>query len=877
MAAVTLVGWLLAGRLVRLPVRSWVERLALCALLGIVAVSWIGTILACLGIFRWWLLLGALFLWIVWTQWRAYRRHLPPEHLGTAPPRMPAWVGVTLIGLLALASWLYSKPAETLLLTTDASVYTIGGILLTRDGTLSFAPEAIYDFQHAAPGGYWEPTITLPKPAYLDFIEQFSYMETSGPVLSHHYGPFFLWSILSPDLEIGFLSLPKVWSAICVWLLGPSGAVWHVGLFGVLGLALLYALGSRLSGSVAGLVGVLFLGASLLQLWFARFPVSEVHTQVLLLGGLYLCRLLDEHRGMDAFARPLALWSASGLALLTLARFEALLLVIPVASLLLLGWQSDRARSRDVDRVWLIALLVTSLLGTLLSVATSPLYFVTRALTVLSLEAFRVALAFLVALFLGAGVLAIRGRLRGTVAWFARASQSLISAGWLVWGALALWLLVSRPWAYSLPGWLVQYWTRPGLVLSILGAFWIAWSSRGSAARAELSAFYGVPLVFLFLYSASPMVAPVHPWAMRRLVPIVMPALALGASHAIVRGAAWIRAHLDQSRARGVARCVYPLAALLVLVQAFTIGQRAWPLLRHHEYAGMWSQLEAFAGRFPPGAVLLFDDGEIGWKLAPTMEMVFDLPSFVLQDREAIRSDSPVTDRLIQSAFAGERQVFFIVTDDGSNWRPPQWHLEGQFLEQVEVPVLRHPTGRPPNATDLAQLVFTLDVYQVLPVVEAQSHTAVQSVSVRMGPGSYPHLTSGFYAVETTPEGDSFRWTQDEALIVLPWPGEDTAEPADFCLKVDLSGWRPEGERVAHLVLEAEGIPLLEQDLDPQARWAKLEVSGRDIENVNLDDLELSLQSNTWNAAAFSNGADERDLGIVLYGLELIPGQACPQ
>jgi hypothetical protein len=869
-------GWLVAKPLARLATSSRLERVMLYCLLGIVTLSWVGVILACLGIFRWWLLLIVLAGLIAWSQWTL--RHIP-RAIGSGedlacPPRLAT---LALIILLAAAGWLYAKPAEVYLLTSDAAVYNMGGIVLARDGTLFHEPVGVYDYS-----AFLDPMLIgsdNPTSFYIDYITQFSYLNSSSPILSRLRDPFYRWSIYSNRLEIGFLSLPKVWGAFFVWLFGPSYVIWPVSFFGVAGLMLLYLLAWRSVGWASGLGAALLLGVSLPQLWFARFPVSEAHAQVLLLGGLYLALLARQHREHRGLGRRLAVWSALCLAALTAVRFEATALLGALVPFLIIAWPAHARWARGGALItWGVALQVGATLGTLLSAANTPTYYFTRVMAVLNVFPTQAALGALLILTVLAAGLAAKGRLRTVITWGMARSSALLAAAWLLWGVMALWLLMTRPWGQTLPGWLAQYWTRPGLALSLLGALSLTWRSDETERQAERFAFLGVSVVFLLLFSSNALVNPIHPWAMRRLVPAIMPALALCAAAAIVRGVSWVatQAHpwLDRAGLPVIGRIAEVICSIVLLLGlAFGIGQRTAPLVAHYEMQGMWSQLSSLAARFPVGSVLLLDDSSAGWWLSAPLETLFGLPSFVLQDTEALCNDSPVVDRLIRSALAQGRSVFFVVTGEGATWRSDQWQLVSQFGQRFDVPALQYSRGRPPNANDLIHLTYSVDAYRVLPPEKLQA--SMDRLQIPMGVGSYPYLTTGFYTVESTPEGEVFRWTQDEALIVLPWPAEDTADPANFCLKIELSGWRPEGEPTAHLVLKAEGIPLLEEDLDSQAWRTVLQISGRDIENLNRAELELSLQSNIWNAATFSGGGDQRDLGIVLYGLEIQPGQAC--
>ena len=880
------VGRALAGPLARLPLYSFVERLLIYWLLGIIAISWIGTILAGLGLFRWWLLLAVLLALAGWALWRQRHSASPMESSDVPLRSTPLLASLLLVVLLIGAGWLYARPAESFLLTDDSAVYMIGGIVLARDGSLFYEPEEIYEFH---PNGdpspaYWEPSASrlddfwIP---YQDFYRQFFLWETVG-IPSRHYGPFFRWTLPRSTLEIGFLPLPKVWAAMSVWLFGQPYAPWAVPFFGLTGLAALYGLARRLVGWQAGLASMLLLGVSLPQVWFARFPVSEMHTQALFLGGLYLAVLARQNRKTPRLARRFALWSGLALAALTILRLEALLILAPLTVLLVLGWGRKSLRRGGFARTWLVALLLAGGFGTLLSVSVARYYLFTRSLIPASPATVRFLLAMILALLLG-GVLLWNLRQQHETGVQLLASRvvgwlpALVAGGWVLWAGVALWHLFGRPWGSSLAGWLVQYWTRPGLALSTVGALWLLCRNLKGSDWPEMSVLLGLAALFLLLYSVNALVTPAHPWAMRRLVPIVMPALALCAAALLTEGLA--RMHLDSLPLplQRIQKWAAPPVAILALVlQTFALGQRSYPLLHHREREGLWDQIVALESRFAPGALLLFDDGPIGKRLTQSMELIFGHPSFVLQGTEVIHSDSPVVDRLIGSAMARQCPVYFVLTDGDVSWRPEQWQLLGEGAQRFDMPVLRYAWGRPPVVADIARHVFWADIYRVLPAEQgATKAMPSEGLAVPVGAGSYPYLRSGFHGREEAEDGSVFRWTKGEALITVPWPQPDPAAPADFCLRLDISTWRPAEEGSLSLIMEAEGIELFDQTLDKAGGRQTLEILARSIENRNSPDLEIKLISDTWNAAEFTDQRDQRELGLVFFGMRLSPLDQC--
>jgi hypothetical protein len=466
---------------------------------------------------------------------------------------------------------------------------------------------------------------------------------------------------------------------------------------------------------------------------------------------------------------------------------------------------------------------------------------------------------------------------RVALGWVARQVAWGIAAGWALWAAVALVQLLMRPWGESLPGWLAQYWTRPGLAMSILGALWLCWEMRRHGKGAEGLALLGLAVLFLLGFSVRNYTAPMHPWAMRRLVPVVLPALALGAASFLVLSlrlaqsllARW----LPRSRlAQGVATL---LIVALALLQAFTIAQRSLPILIHRERQGLWTQLEQLSAQLPAGAVVLFDDGPLARGLTQVLELVFDHPALVIQNIPSSDGTLGAVDRVVETALAEQRAVYLLRTGGEISWYPRRWQLRSLGARTLSTPLLRQVWGRPPYAEDIATQFIPLDIYEVLPPVAATTASPTAPWRATPGPGSFPALASGFYPWEMGDQGRPFAWTKGEATLLAPWPAATPTTAAEACLRLSLAGGRPEGEAAAQLVVEAEGQILYTAELPKSFGVQTLTLPLRALANRGRDTLEIRLRCNAWDAAPGSSGNDQRKLGILLYSVEVLP-TGCP-
>ncbi|MGI5915790.1 MAG: hypothetical protein ACOX9A_04995 [Anaerolineae bacterium] len=850
LSACLVTGWWVVGRTAKALTGNMIERCLLYCLLGMVIISSVGVILAALGLFRWWLLVPLVIGWIIVASDR-YRSPRPTDSPGRNMPPI-VQVGIGLVFLAAI--WLYARPAERFLLLDDASVYTIGGIALARDGSLFYEPDELLlpDAQGEAieTERFWQH--------YSDFIHQFYSFERTIIIPSRHFGPFYHWAMLRHEVEIGFLSLPKVWPAIATWIGGARRAISSTPLWGVIGLTLIATIGCRTSGWRTGVYSLLFMGISLPQIWFSRLPVSEVYAQVLILIGIYLLMLARQRLDDPVISRRLVHGSSIAVALLTVTRFEGALLLALLAVLLSIVAPDQREWRKKALIPWLWEVVILGIIGGSISMATAPYYLFTRIMQTVSPQMARAMLTIVLA----AGMIVLtplRRHIRRVSDLARRPAPWVPVIGWVVWGFVAIWQMFARPLEQTFPGWLVQYLTPPVLILGIVGGVWISWPERHDR-RPEIRALSGLCAVLLILYSINPMVTAVHPWAIRRIVPIILPVLMLGVGHVTDRLPALL---IHRNTGAGVHLWISQSVGILITCGVLlALGRQSLPLVPHRDYDGLWGQLAALADDLPPDSILLFDEQGLGRHLTPPMEIVFGRPSLILTDTGAIQSASTVTDNVINRAIEAGRPVYLIVTGGNLEWRSARWDLVARGGRRLGTPVLHQASGRPPRATDIMPQAFLADVYQIVPA--RTDPESIYPIHISAGAGSHPYLREGFYGIEWRDADTSFRWTDGNARITVPWSAR--GNPITMNIRLDISGWRPQGEQQAELAIEVGEEVIFSQPLDPTGDQ---EIVVSHVIDRDVPEIDIRLISDTWRPDRFSGGTDQRDLGIVFMGMDI--------
>jgi hypothetical protein len=677
--------------------------------------------------------------------------------------------------------------------------------------------------------------------------------------------PDFSWSrFMGLDLERPstgrvypqFFHLFPAFGAYLFQALGVKGALATPPVFGVLGTLAVFFVLRRLFGPAPALLAGILLGVNVVQVWFARYPVSETMSQCLLFTGLLFILLWEEFR-----SRAFGALGGAALGLSLLVRIDSALVVLPLLLYVLL-------RRLRGDLTWRSALpLLAGFSALALHAALHAAFWarkyvvdiVTRRYWHQPPAVWLGAAALVVAAVLAAHRFGPAGgrfleahgpRVRRTLmaavvilAVYAYAVRPLLSAwagadgndparrladpGPLV--ALGFSHLAAHD-AQSLVrlGWFV---TPLGLVLGVLGLLAVLRDWRPRYLFPELLA---LSVSAIYLYKVR--VWNDYPFALRRFVPVTLPLL-LGFAAVL----------LTRLAARGGGRRV--LAGGLALVLAALYARDTARIARYVDWRGAVRFVDDVARRFGPEDVVVFEQ--------PRSIHLLSLPLWAVHGVNALELArfNPDPDRLrdLVAAWRGRwRNVYFVHTY--------RTDLCGLFLERVETKEFAtfewYAYDRKPADPEFRSLHFT--VSRVVPPEELRVPSLDE---VDIG-GSDDVQVSGFFDKEGGGER-TFRWTGSCASVYLPGarPGaalsivaSSERRPLTSPARVSLSG-RALGEFVARPEW-SEHVFVLPSPLPPGPPVLRLDVS-------------------PWRPANVLPGStDTRDLGIMVDRIRVIPRDA---
>jgi hypothetical protein len=824
-AGLLLVAWLPGALVFRLPIADRPRRAALTAeerLFWAVVLSTAGSsivvlVLAALGRYSFGRLLAAdaAICAAILLGWRRRLRFGDEA-------RRAGWSALIPLALVVLGAVLFFPVAEHVIGGKDPGVYVSEGIQLAQRGSLVVRDQVVASVPLASRDLFF-PSHQNPAYYSLRFMGFFILDPRTGTTVGQ------------------FPHLFPAWLAIGYGLGGLAGALDVTAVCAMLGLLALYFAGARLVGRTAASIGAALLGISIVEVWFARDPNSDMLMQALLFEALVA--FSRAHVDGDRFFAPV---SGTLLGLLFFLRFDSVLALAGVgmaAVLLLLEGRRPRL-SFVVPLVLLVALGWLYLTRIMSGYAMRPLVFLEN------LQPLHLALIGAGLLGLGAVALAARrpGVARALQTWIPRALVGLVLAaagyayflrqpgGRLAWhDAMAL-----RVFTWYLPA--------PALAAALAGFALVAWRRFWRDPALLVTA-----TVFAFFVFYKIQIVPDHFWMARRFVPIILPfaLLMVGAlvAEAFRRGPEG-RAVVERSIARAV------IAGVFLLLVAVALARQTGQIRAHVEYRGIVEALEQLAGRFGDADLVLVES-----RNSSDMH-VLALPLADIYGRNVLVFNSPRPDKrsfreFLEWTRQRYRNVYF-VGGGGTDLLSRSIAVEPIAGERFQVPEYESRRNAYPRGVRFKE--FDFGIYRFI-------RPGAQSGPVRIDVGREDDLSVvRFHAKERT--GDiSFRWTRDVSYVSLPG-----IQPGARTLTMWLNdGGRPPSVPPARVAVYFNGQLLGEAAVTADFHAYEFPIPGRLAADAARQDEPalVKIVTSTWNPQKALGTMDQRDLGVMVNRVEV--------
>jgi hypothetical protein len=728
--------------------------------------------------------------------------------------RRPGLTIVLPLLLILLGAWRFSPPSEYIIGGKDPGVYMNAGIQIGQRGTLWFHDPVIADL----PAFAWD----LFQPYYGRDV-----------YYSTRFMGFF---IMDPERGTVVSQFPHLYPAsiaVGYGVDGLTGARRVTGAWAILGVLAVYFASARIVGRGAAALGAGLLTLHVIQVWFARYPNTEVVLQALLFAAL-LAHARAHADGVRFFAPLTGLLAG----LLLFLRIDAVFAVAAIVAGAAIGGVTG-IRSRV--SMW-IGLGVTStiaavyLLGPMRGYMERPIVYLDN-LPRAGYLALAAGAALLAVLLVGAPRMP---RLS------ARLGRWLPTSLAVVLAAAALYALFFRHPAgrlaahdaYALRTFAEFYVLIPAVLAALAG--YAIYARRSFWKAPEF--FLAVPIFgFFFFYKIH--IVPEHFWMARRFLPVILPmTLVLAAALAFGEG-------------RGLRRRAiqWTVGLLFVGLLAAQYQRAARPILGHVEYAGMIPHLETLAGRIADDELVIAESRDSGSDihvLATPLAYIYARNVLLLASP---RPDKEVFARYLEAARSQYRRVLFLGSG-GTDLLSHRYGVHSIASERFQVPEYEAPVNALPRVVTMKE--FDYGLYEFTPPEPREGRW----FDLDLGTRDDLHVLR-FHAKEET-DGRTIRWTQRQSFISVTVVSAD-ARQITFWMH---NGGRPAAAPPARLEVFFHGEPLGTIPVEDGWREYALPIPPDLAARAAAvgDPVELRLLTTTWNPREVLGANDDRELGIML-------------
>lgn len=725
------------------------------------------------------------------------------------------------LALAILAGVRFFPPSEYIIGGKDPGVYVSEGIQIAQRGSLVITDQVIASL----PGFARE--LFIPRHYDLEGNERTDYYSTR----------FMGFFVLDPDRGRVVGQFPQLFPAsiaIGYGVQGLTGALRTTAVWATLGVIAVYFAGRRAFGGTAAAAAAALLTLNVIEVWFARYPNSEVALQALLFAALLA--YARAHVDGDSFFSPIA---GAALGLLLFLRLDAGLAIAAVAAVGLFG-----LITRQAPRVsfW-VSLAIPSVLAAVYMLGPMRPHWHRYEVFLRTLGIPQYFMIAAGALLLAAILVVARQKaeVSNTVR---RTLPTVVAALAVAAGLYALFLrepagkLAAHD-AYALRTFANFYLTVPGVLAALLGfwlmardRFWRAPALMLTVAIFAASMFYKIRIV------------PEHFWMARRFLPVILPGALLFVSAAAfsTAPAAW--------RGRTLR---WTVGAIFVALLGAAFVRTSEPVRRHIEYEGLIPKIEALSERFDADDLVLVESRDAGGDvhvLATPLAYIYARNVLVLASAKPDRGDMAA---FVQWARTKYKRVFFI-GGGGTDLVSPEFGVRPVTSERFEVPEFESTTDRLP-ARSMRKFVF--GVYELDP----SGGTGDGSYEIDIGEHDDLQVLR-FHSAEQT-DGTTFRWTQDTSYVTFT---RVPPEPRELTLVLK-DGGRPPSAPPARVTIYAGPRELGEIAVSPgpfRAYTVPLPPDLLPQRGTTAQPFTLRLVSTVWNPRDLLGTPDDRELGVMV-------------
>ena len=743
--------------------------------------------------------------------------------------RLPNGTALAPIALICLGIWLYFPPAEYLMGGKDPGVYMNEGLQIAQSGSLVITDSLL---------------ASLPSESRDLFISE---QPKSGTQAAHTGLRFMGYFVTDPDsgTVVGqFPHLYPIWIAIGYGLDSIDGARAVVGVWAILGVLTLYFLGARLVGTIPALTGALLLSIHVIQIWYSRYPNSELVLQTMLLAGLlaFARAYVDELE----FFGPVA---ATLLGLSMFVRFPAVLCLIAVVGAMLISTADDRRPRASFLAPFVMWQMVAGLyfFTILKPYVALPIEFI-KNLTPSHIGL--LILGLLVTIFLCASIQYKSVKIR-VHSWLPTILGLVVCCGaiYAYFFRTPGGLLAPHD-AFALRTYALYYLNPYGLVAALLGLVIVMRRSFWQAPALLLAT-----IIVAFFYFYKVRIVPEHFWMARRFLPIILPMSLLFIGVVAFSGTHRPFPRERQARLRYLARFAIGLTFVALLGRQYVTA--SGQIMNHVEYEGLIPRLEQIAETFTPEDLVIVES-----RAASDLH-VLALPLAYTYEKNVLVLSTPQPDELTFQEFVKwghtHYQDIYFLGGGGTRLPVNTIAVEPILSDRFQIPEYESSLNKYP--TEVRFKEFDFGLYKFVPVTRER-----QPFVLDVGWMDDLQVVQ-FYAKERLSEDLTFRWSSKQSSVSIV-----NAPPSSHQVTVWASdGGRPASEEPAYIAVSINDVKLGHALVTTGFLPYTFAIPPNVAEDLGkaTTQIPLLIEGNTWNPSKTLSTTDDRELGVMIDRVEI--------
>lgn len=622
------------------------------------------------------------------------------------------WEVIFILMLVAMSFIYFWFPHESMFGGRDQGVYSNSAVYIAQNGNLkvNYPVFDSSDYQNFMPGLYnTKDTITV----------QFSH-------------------------------LFSVWMAQAYSTIGIQGLLAVNSIFGLLSVIMFRFLLSQYVSKIYSVVGSIFIGFNVSQVWMSRITLTEIFTQMFIISALFM--------GAKAFNKKEAVWGSWAgffLGLAVLCRIDSLLLLpFMVSSNLVFNIIIDQSDKQSLNKIWwnLFSVFIP-----IVFISFGYYYFYTRPYFLDLLPRLTQILLLTAALTL---IHFFHGGIKKIIS---RYSLILYNCILFIVVLLFLYAHLIRPYygtfsLFSIPNHgldgtrtfrensilnLSNYLSVPIIYMGLIG--WLL-ALRKIIFQKDYKWILPTFLVggFSVLYLYDPNISPDHFWANRRFVPIIIPGFVFFAFFTLE----YLINILRKFNFSYISRLLIAVIGIYLII--FNI-YNLQPIAFYKEQDNVWSNIRSIADYIPDGTLLVTEDVDTTTRYATPLFMSFSkkvVPLNSLTDEGR--------NKLIKYIMENPSQKVFLLNKGNQNPIGLKTNLINVF-DEITTETEKVTSGLPREQRGIKDKLY---LFELLPVKNEDLYLGASFVE-----GT---LETGFYSEEYVGNGTRYRWTDGNAEIIIP-------------------------------------------------------------------------------------------------------------